>query len=124
MYAHGGSKNWQFWTGNGSGGWATMTGGTLSPEEWTQVAMTYTVTSGPNASGVYTGDKRIYINGELVAGPTSQAYKPMTQKQLDIGTNPEAGGSWWYKGLVDEVGVWHRAWQPHEVSDHYHMGNP
>lgn len=123
MYADGSSKNWQFWTGTGSG-WASMSGGTVTFEEWTQVAMTFSVTSGPTAAGVLTGDKRIYVNGELVAGPTSQDYKRQVGKQLDIGTNPETGGSWWYKGVIDEVGLWHRAWSPQEIADHHRMGKP
>jgi prepilin-type N-terminal cleavage/methylation domain-containing protein len=123
MYGHGASKNWQFWTGNGSG-WDTISGGTLKPEEWTQVAMVFTKTAGPNLAGVMTGEKKLYVNGEMVASASNRAYKPKKRGQFDIGTNPEAGGSWWYKGAVDEVGIWHRAWTDQQVRDHYRMGNP
>jgi prepilin-type N-terminal cleavage/methylation domain-containing protein len=124
MYANGGTKNWQFWTGNGSG-WQSMSGGTVNFEEWTQVVMTFKATSGPTAAGVLTGDKRIYVNGELVAGPTSQQYvRQSSGNQLDLGTNPEPGGSWWYQGIIDEAGLWHRAWSEDEVANHYRMGMP
>jgi prepilin-type N-terminal cleavage/methylation domain-containing protein len=123
MYIKGDSKNYQFWTVNGSG-WDQLTGGTVVFGEWHSIVMTFTATSGPDDQDRYIGEKRLYVDGELVAGPTVQTYKVQNRRQLDVGTNPEGGGSWWYRGDIDEVGVVHRAWTPQEAFDHYAMGVP
>ncbi len=116
-----GPSNWEYWTGNGSA-WQVVNGPSVTLNEWTQVAVTFKSTSGPDVNGIYTGDKRLYINGKLVAGPTSQTYKPNNWSQMDMGINPD--WAWRFLGYQDFVAVWARELPPREIEDNYKMGRP
>jgi len=97
--------------------------GTVDLNQWQQVACTFKVTSGPDATGLCTGTKRIWVNGVLVREVAGSKYKPSTATQFDIGTHPSAlGGSW--VGLMDEVAVYHRVLTDGEIRGNSVMGQP
>ncbi|MFD2452591.1 DUF6701 domain-containing protein [Ideonella paludis] len=107
---------WQFWTGAGT--FSQVQGSAVSLGTWTHVVATYQVTSGPDASGVYTGTGTIYINGAAAGSNTSMRYKPNTTQPLVIGSggNEDVDFSQYpFAGALDDVRVFDYALPASEV---------
>jgi hypothetical protein len=88
------------------------TSGILSTNNWYHIV------------GVYTGSKLlIYLNGELSASKTTDIYKiANTKTNLGIGANPGGGRNWFY-GLMDEIGIYNRAFDADEIKLRYERGS-
>jgi hypothetical protein len=102
-----------FWTGI-SGSWDTLdapnnVSGIITANTWHHVAATF-----DNA----TKDKRLYLNGSLVASKTAGGtFAPNTTFPLRIGAgSTEGAGSFWFPGDIDEVAVFNRVLTPTEVT--------
>jgi len=97
-------NTWQFWIGTGAGGWNATNGPAVALGEWTHAAAVYD-----------HGQKRFYINGELV-GETAAAISPNTAQVLRIGAGATEGtGNYFFVGSVDEVAVFDHALSQAEV---------
>ncbi|MEN6575328.1 MAG: LamG-like jellyroll fold domain-containing protein [Phycisphaerales bacterium] len=99
-------NTWQFWngTGVGTGTWNTVQGPAVDLGEWTHVAATFS-----------DGNKKFYINGELVGEGTS-AFGPNTQQVLRIGGGASEGaGNYFFVGKIDDVAVFDHALTQSEV---------
>ena len=89
----------------------------LAVDEWIHVAATYS-----GASGLVSGQTRIYVNGQLADVHTGN--DPNTRRGLTHNVKPgqsaamglqgPAGGNG-FTGLIDEVAVWARELQPAEI---------
>ncbi|MBM4024572.1 MAG: LamG domain-containing protein [Planctomycetes bacterium] len=98
-------NTWQFWTGTGTA-WNTTTGPPARLGEWTHVAATYA-----------RGEKRFYINGNLV-GQSTAVMSPNTQRVLRLGGGASEGtGNYFWVGMIDEAQVFDRVLSPGQVKD-------
>ncbi len=90
-------NTWQFWTGTGAG-WDNTAGPAAVFDEWTLV------------TGTVSGQqKRLYINGSVVAQGTA-AFGPNTQQVLRIGGGAtESAGNYFFVGTVDDARVYDHA---------------
>jgi len=108
---------WSFWTGTGST-WDAINGPAVAIDEWAHVVGTFDAQS-VDANGVWTGTKRLYVNGRLV-GEATQRYKPNERAPLRIGAGAtEGNGNYWFDGKVDEVAFFGQALSPEQVLDHF-----
>ncbi len=97
-------NTWQYWMGTGAGGWNNTAGPAVALGEWTHVAAVYD-----------QGQKRFYINGELV-GENAATISPNTAQVLRIGAGAsENAGNYFFVGSVDEVAVFDHALSEAEV---------
>ena len=73
-------------------------------DEWQHIAMTYEVTSGPTVdeSGMYTGDLKMYLNGELIGTKTDARYYAVTTADMFIGRRATSA----FTGSMDEIRVY------------------
>ncbi|HPM83595.1 MAG TPA: autotransporter-associated beta strand repeat-containing protein, partial [Candidatus Anammoximicrobium sp.] len=112
------SNTWEFWTGNFSG-WNVLAGPAVTNNAWTHFAMTFQATSGPDANGLYTGVKSLYVNGALAASAAG-SYKPNSLRNLRIGAGANEGGAtYFFNGKLDEVSVYDRVFSAIDVARHY-----
>jgi hypothetical protein len=96
-----------FHTGHAGGGNELVSPSPIPTGQWVHVAATYD----PG-----TGEKRLYVNGMLVASATLTAplvYDTTSAGNLYIGQDPGAGEA--FRGAIDDVGVWGRALTAAEV---------
>jgi hypothetical protein len=97
-----------FFTGTSSGGDSLTSSALLPVNQWVHVAGTYD----PAA-----GQKRLYINGQLVASRVVSAplvYDTSSGGDLYLGRDPGPGEA--FKGAMDNAGVWGRALSSAEVT--------
>ena len=96
--------NWNFWTGDGNPGWDTLRGPAVSTNTWTHLALTFDAA---------TGTKSLFVDGALAATETAAAqYSPngtVEAENFHIGSGGDAGNSFFFDGLIDDVGVWDEA---------------
>ncbi len=85
------------------------TSGTYTDTNWNLWTVTFATT---------TRDRRIYMNGSLVAEDTASA---VYQEGLDL-IGARADG-YYFNGLLDEFGVWTRTLSPTEVANMYTSQN-
>ena len=98
-------NTWQYWIGVGSG-WNNTAGPAVDLGEWTHVAITY-----------LEGEKKFYINGELVAEGSGE-ISTNTAQVLRIGAGATEGdGNYFFVGLVDDVALFDHALSQAEVLD-------
>ncbi len=93
-------NTWQFWTGTGTTttAWHTTAGPAVTFDEWTLVTGTVSGTQ-----------KKLYINGSLVAEGTA-AFGPNTAQVLRIGGGAtEGAGNYFFVGMVDDARVYNHA---------------
>ncbi|MGC6427200.1 MAG: LamG-like jellyroll fold domain-containing protein [Akkermansiaceae bacterium] len=117
LIAKGENSNWRIARRSGTseiayaGGAGDISGGSVNDGAWHHVL-------GVSEAGVST---RLYIDGVLV--DTGSAPN-ITDSGLDllIGNNPERTGRGW-KGLIDDVGIFNKALNPHEAAAIYTLGN-
>ena len=95
--------NWNFWTGDGNPGWDTMSGGSVTPNAWTHLALSFDAD---------TDTKSIWVNGELAATETApNQYSPNgpESEALHIGGGADTGNSFLFSGNIDDVSIWNEA---------------
>ena len=110
IYATAGNV-WSFWTGNGAA-WETLDGPAVVLNEWTHIVATY------NGS-----DKRLYINGALVATTgASVVVNPVRPIRIGGGQNEADPGDYFFMGDVDEVAVYNAALPADRIEYHYGLG--
>jgi hypothetical protein len=116
------SDAWSFTTGQKTSGFNTLTGGAATNEGWDHVICTFDDA---------TGDKRLYVNGELVAQTTTATgtFGPNpAEGTLDNPVPFDQGIGWnvrdytGYYGGLDEVAIYNYALSPAQVQAHYAAG--
>ena len=92
---------WTFWSGNGTvdGNWQALDGPEVNLGEWEHVAITY-----DNESEM----KRLYVNGELAVEANDSVF-PNDTTPFNIGAGQDMGNGFWFKGDLDDIGLWDRA---------------
>jgi PKD repeat protein/glucose/arabinose dehydrogenase len=99
---------WQFWMGDGSGGWRRTIGPAVQLNTWTHLVGTYDGTTG-----------RFYVNGTLV-GSSTNGYALNTARPLRIGAGRnESAADYLYPGRIDEVAVYPGVLSQARVQVHY-----
>ena len=96
---------WDFWTGDGDVGWDGMAGDPVVLDTWTHIAITYDAP---------TDTKTLWINGVISitdtlpqSGPTQYAPNGLVEMEaLHIGSGADNGESFYFDGLIDDVGIW------------------
>lgn len=122
LYATAGEQ-WEFWTGSSSGwqgsGTVRLPLG-VQDEAWTHLAMSFEATG--QAGDVYTGIKRLYINGRLAAINTAGLYRPNPVQKLQIGAgqNESINHDYFFGGAIDDVAIYNYAMDGMEVGRLYH----
>ena len=108
------SDQWQFWTGTGTGGWATMAGPAVAIGEWAHLAGIYDAA---------TGTRQFFVNGQLY-GQATGGYVPMTAaaNPLAIGAGGEAGNQYYFDGKIDEVAVYGQPLTRADIARQYEIG--
>lgn len=116
------SDVWIFTTGQKTSGFDTLTGGSATNEGWNHVVCTFNDA---------TGDKRLYVNGELVGQTTTATGTFAPNPAEGTGENPvpnDQGIGWsitdftGYYGGLDEVAVYNYALSSAQVDAHYAAG--
>ena len=91
--------------------WVGSPGGTLTPGTWTHVA------------GIYDGTAvSLYMNGQLIGSTPEVASIVHSESDLNIGRNSYETRPF-FKGLIDEVGIFNRALSPEEIAAIYNAGS-
>lgn len=87
------SNTWEFWTGT-SAGWQILSGGAVSFNTWTHIAITRDA----------AGNKRIYVNG-VQAATASQGYTPNNNPAngFHLGCGDDTGGNFRFVGRMDDA---------------------
>ncbi|MFI4911638.1 MAG: LamG-like jellyroll fold domain-containing protein [Sedimentisphaeraceae bacterium JB056] len=71
--------------------------------QWTHIAFTYMPAGEPDASGVYTGTSKLYVDGSLVAEAAGKKYAPTGSKTIAVASSTL--GTDFFGCTVDELGV-------------------
>ncbi|MEQ9553056.1 MAG: LamG domain-containing protein [Coleofasciculus sp. G3-WIS-01] len=97
IFYAGSNNKWQFWCGNESGSWQTLTGSDVQINTWTHLA------------GTYDGQTmRFYVNGQLSDSKTT-TFSPNTNYPLRIGAGAtEKAPELYFPGQIDAVAIWQR----------------
>lgn len=104
----------QLWNGNGSGGtvWDKLLGSTLETGRWYHVIGTYDGTN-----------QRLYVNGELDAGPQAAGLDVNNENPLRIGAGQNEGSAnFFFHGDIDDVRIYNRALSDEEARRLYGLG--
>jgi len=98
---------WTFWSGNGDvdGNWQILDGPEANLGEWDHVAITY-----DNDEEM----KRLYVNGELAVEANDSVF-PNDTTPFNIGSGGDNGGTFRFKGDLDDIGLWNRALSQSEI---------
>ncbi|MDB4805064.1 hypothetical protein OAH16_00510 [bacterium] len=93
--------NWSFWSGNGTedGNWQTMDGPEAIMGEWEHLTIVY-----DSAEEM----KKLYVNGELAA-ESNDVVAPNDTKPFNIGAGGDTGTAYFFKGDIDDIGLWNIA---------------
>lgn len=127
---------WQFWLGGsttltynyeGRGENGLGTGPTVLLNQWQFVVGTFQATSGPDASGRYTGTEDLYVNGVLELSLSGIQYLPDTSTPLYIGaganeTSPS--DQFQFKGDISQVALFDSALSQSQISALYLAAAP
>jgi endoglucanase len=108
------TNTWDFWTGTGTA-FEGLTGPSVSNGQWTHVAISFQAASGPDAGGVYTGTKTLYINGVSAVGTTTGRYVPNSREPFTLGRINHSQ-LWYFNGLLDDVRIYNRALTASEIA--------
>jgi hypothetical protein len=107
FYASAGNT-WEFWNGNGSGGWDNPATRPVVAGDWVHLVGTYDGTN-----------KSFYVNGELVV-QNSPVMVVNALRALRIGAGQNEGNpNFLFNGDLDEVAVYGKALMPESVVAHY-----
>jgi len=127
--------SFDFLTGNGTSIETLSAGSPFPNNQWLQVVATFSMT-GMTPGGLNIGTKKLYVNGKLVAQAPSTTFLQSVKTYLVVGSynlvqDPGYSGvsyNWaragCYKGAIDEIMVFHRAWDAQEVAGNYNIGMP
>ncbi len=116
------SDTWAFTTGQKTSGFDTITGGSAATEHWNHLVCTFDDA---------TGDKRLYVNGELVAQTTTATGTFAPNPAEGTGDNPipfdqgigiNVSDATGYVGALDEVAFYNYALSPAQVEAHFAAG--
>jgi len=114
-------NTWQYWVGTGTG-WHSSYGPAVENGEWAYLVGIFEPTSGP-VGGVYTGIKRLYVNGIQVDSDSGVSFKPNGYANLHFGGGGDTGSSYMFNGDVDEVAVYSGALGAEQIRYHYNVAN-
>ena len=102
---------YQFWTGNGGGGWDTLIAGTATAGVWHHLV------------GTFDGSiKRLFVDGVLVgmnAAPITVAPNLEQHINIGAGANETGAGNYFVFGSVDEVAFYTNALGYDRILQHY-----
>jgi hypothetical protein len=115
IYASNDNK-WEFWSGGGSAPWQQLEGPAVQDGVWTHVAASFEPTAGPDGNGIYTGIKRLYINGTEVAQVSGSTYKMNTAQPVNIGRVADAE-TFYFNGLIDDVRIYDMALDQTQIQE-------
>jgi hypothetical protein len=108
---------WSFTTGHKTSGFNTITGGAATNAGWNHIVCTFDDA---------TGDKRLYVNGQLVAQATTATgtfapnqTTPDNVAPYDQGVGWDVRNSTSFYGGLDEVAFYDYALSPAQVGSHY-----
>ncbi len=99
--------------GDGASGDPGITGGTVSTNTWTHIAMTYDAANGSN---------RLYLNGSEVAARVREGGIYSTVTNVYIGREDSPIGRF-FNGLIDEPTIFNRALTATEIQAIYNTGS-
>jgi len=101
------SGAWTFWSGNGTvdGNWQALDGPAVDVGEWEHIAIVYDSTE---------EFKSLYVNGELAA-ESNDAVAANDTKPLNIGAGGDNGTAYFFKGDIDDIGLWNRALSQEDI---------
>jgi len=101
------SGAWTFWSGNGTvdGNWQALDGPAVNVGDWDHLAITY-----DDVAEV----KKLYVNGEL-AVESNDAVAENDTKPLNIGAGGDIGTAYFFKGDIDDIGLWNMALSQEEI---------
>jgi len=105
------NNNWEFWTGDGaqSGtGWHQLSGGAVTTNTWTHLAISYDATS---------NTKSFYINAGTPATTTAQGYESNAHEALHIGGGADTGTQYRFVGDIDDVSLWNEVLDQTEIQN-------
>jgi len=107
IYDNNPSGVWTFWSGNGdvAGNWQILDGPEVNLGEWDHLAITY-----DNELEL----KQLYVNGELAVEANDSVF-PNDTTPLNIGAGADFGGTFHFKGDIDDIGIWDRALSLEEI---------
>lgn len=105
---------WTFWSGNGTdpGNWQLLDGPLAVLGEWQHLAITYDDA---------TEMKRLYVDGEEVAS-SNDSITPNDTTPFNIGAGQDFGTGFWFKGDIDDIGLWDGALSPAEIQTAMNQG--
>lgn len=103
--------NWNFWTGDGNPGWNTLSGGGVTLDTWTHLALSY---------DAETETKTIYVDGvEANQSVAANQYSPngtVEMEALHIGAGQDDGQNFWFVGAIDDIGLFRTALSVEEIN--------
>ena len=108
---NGSDGNWQYWTGDGDPGWATVVSDPVSIGTWTHLAASFDAD---------TNTKSFYIDGVNVANTTDQGYSvngTVESEAFHIGSGNDLGDQFFFDGNIDDVGVFNGVLSQAEIQN-------
>jgi hypothetical protein len=107
IYDNSPSGVWTFWSGNGTvdGNWQALDGPAVDLGEWEHVAIVYDSTAEM---------KKLYVNGEL-AVESNDVVAPNDTKPWNIGAGGDIGTAYFFKGDIDDIGLWNIALSQEDI---------
>jgi len=107
IYDNSPSGVWTFWSGNGTvdGNWQALNGPAVDLGEWEHVAIVYDSTAEM---------KKLYVNGEL-AVESNDVVAPNDTKPWNIGAGGDIGTAYFFKGDIDDIGLWNIALSQEDI---------
>ncbi len=109
IYDNNPSGVWTFWSGNGdvAGNWQILDGPAVNIGEWDHLAIVYDSEAEM---------KKLYVNGALEA-ESNDIVAPNDTTPLNIGAGADYGGTFWFEGDIDDIGLWNLALSQEEIQD-------
>jgi hypothetical protein len=107
IYDNNPSGVWTFWSGNGDvdGNWQALDGPAVNLGEWEHVAIVY-----DNELEI----KQLYVNGELEV-ESNDVVAPNDTKPFSIGAGGDIGTAYFFKGDIDDIGLWNIALSQEDI---------
>jgi len=107
IYDNNPSGVWTFWSGNGdvAGNWQILDGPAVNIGEWDHLAIVYDSEAEM---------KKLYVNGELEV-ESNDIVAPNDTTPLNIGAGQDMGTGFWFKGDIDDIGLWNLALSQEEI---------
>ncbi len=87
------------------GNWQTLNGPAVNLGEWEHLAITY---------DNETEMKKLYVNGDLAVEANDSVF-PNDTTPLNIGAGGDYGGTFWFMGDLDDIGLWDGALSEEDI---------